>query len=1187
VQDYEINFDYTGGASCGGDTVRIYTASGFDQAWTPNTAAALVTNDWDHVGARKMAVVRPAPARITGSISVPPALELSYNTAFTLTVDVHSTASPGILRNPSVTLSVPPGMQVVPGSARIEYPLGTLPRSVTGTFLPALNTALGMGSNLATTRTFTLNFDHINNNGVPGGAALLMPGSLAPGVTAGQQTARFTVNFLPMCQTTLAGLRFSGVYNATSSCGAAAQWNGLVNRTRVIYTDVPINYHFSATVQTATGNRAFNELRRRDTLVVELQKTIGVNEDMQTTDSLHLVLPATMDLDGFVTLRGKGTMQAGVALFTPTAADGGIIAGERHINISLPIAAYNAEASKGWGAGNELIYRIPVIYTPAGQTMALNPVNQIEASVQTNASINELICPDQRAAIGGGDVDIALVTALRNPDRIPTGFARPFEITSAGFAGNWYADSLTATTLATAATTYTPAALSSCNSTKVYVSSEFGGVNYGRVPLLQISKITALNDTVTTASGIPHILAVVANDTLPAGCAPDTVDNRGPRHGTLVINADRTFTYTPDAAFAGIDSLNYYIRCETDSSAARVYMAVIKPGSQNYVVCPSASIKIEVATAANVHYYWYDAPTDGNILASGSDINFINFTKIGDATESVWVEARWNNIIFPRHRIDVLAGTNCGGAPSGCLTTGSLVWKEDFDSYGSGDRAPDPGWKTIGKTTYTYQTTNNFGVILPAAGNYALLKGRNLGSPGVAAWFFSPLDDHTSPTDNTTGYFLNFDATKEAGRFYEFEMTGLCEGTDLTFSAWLMNINPPTWTPAGTYVVPIVEFVIEDMSGNVLGLFNTGEIPRQSVATWVNYAFPFTVPFGVTAVKVKFINAQLNATGTIGNDISIDDIEVRLCAPEVEISKPKSDTVICAGSSITFEGNYTDDGTFGVYGGTLKAQWIHSADDDMSNPNAWNFVGSPVTASGSISSTYTIPSATSAAHTGYYRMVVANDGSPDNFNSWNCRAMSEVIYLNVIESIIPPDIRVYVKPSATALHLSSYIDSLPYPYTLSWLPSADFSADERGSLDVSSWTAPRTATYKYTVNSASCGTFTAKAYVHVINRYNKTETIYICKDLLLSNRVNLNRIFGIEDGSGGAWTYPNDPDLVTQDNVTIVATGRHAGARIFNAVQAYIDASAAAYDAGMPNNKKFEIRYSNGNITKTVKLTVY
>jgi hypothetical protein len=575
VLDYEINFDYTGTTSCDGDTVRVYTAAGFDQPWAPNTSVPLVTNDWDHVGARKMTIIRAADARVTGNISVAPNLELSYNTPFTLTVDVYSTASPGILRDPSVMLSVPPGMQVVPGSARIEYPLGTAPRNVTGTFLPALNAALGAGSNLSVTRSFTLNFDQLNNNGVIGGTALLMPGSLAMGVTPAQQTARFTVDFLPMCETTLAGLRFSGVYNATSSCGAAAQWNGMVNRTRVIYTDVPINYHFSATVQTTTGNRAFNELRRRDTVVVEIQKTVGITEDMPMTDSLHLVLPATMDLDGFVTVVGKGTMQAGVASFTPSAADCGITANERHINISLPITAYNAETNKGYGVGNELVYRIPVIYTSAGQTLASNPVNQIEASVQTNASIDENICPDQRAAIGGGEIDIALVTARQNPDRVTIGTVRPFEITSVGFIGNWYADSLTTTPLATAIPTYTPAVLTTCDSTKVFVSALFGSVNYGRVPLLQTSKIVAVNDTVPHSYVIPYIIDVIANDTLPAGCAPDTVHNRGPRHGTLVINPDRTFTYTPEEDYSGTDSIDYYIKCETDSSAARVYVKVL------------------------------------------------------------------------------------------------------------------------------------------------------------------------------------------------------------------------------------------------------------------------------------------------------------------------------------------------------------------------------------------------------------------------------------------------------------------------------------------------------------------------------------------------------------------------------------------------------------------------------------
>ena len=1189
-KDYEITFDYTGGSSCSGDTVRVYSASGFDQPWSPDISQPLNTTDWDHVGARKMVVIRQAQARITGTVSVPtaPTIPLSFNTAFMLVVEVSSAASPGILRNPSVMLSVPPGMQVLPSTARIEYPLGTTPRALNA-LTPTLNMALGPMSMLTTTRTFNLDFALLNNNGNPMPPPLLMPGNMS-GANLGQQTARFMVQFIPQCSTPMTGIRFSGVYTGTSSCGAAAQWNGQVNQTQNIFTDISTNYGFIATVQTVSGNSAFNELRRRDTLVVELRKTVGTSDDMSLTDSLRLTLPASMNIDGVASFAGRGTMAA-ASTFTPLAVDRGVNAGERYIDLSLPIGGatgYNNAVDKGFGTGNEVIYRIPIIYTPAGQTLASQPLHQIDVNVLTSASFHPS-CQAQRASIGGGDLDIALVTARENPVHVPADETHQLEITSTGFTGNWYADATTTTALATNIPTYTPLAMMVCDSTLVYVSAEFVGTNYGRVPLLQVTKIVAVNDTVTSMAGVPVILSVVANDTLPASCSPDIIPNRAPRNGSLTINSDRTFTYTPTPSWYGIDSLDYFIKCKTDSSAARVYMAVIQPGSQKYIACPNARVILSVKTIVDVQYYWYGSETATTTLANGSNVNEYPFTKnSGGTTESVWVEARWKGKAMPRYRIDITAGSNCGGIPTGCLSTGTIVWTEDFDRYGTTEnRAPDPGWKAQNKTTYTYQTSKNVGTILPATNHYALLTGRSLGtvSAGHTRWFFTPLDDHTSPNDNSKGYFLNFDATKSDGQFYEFDMTGLCAGTNLLFSAWLMNINPSTWTPSN-YVVPIVEFTIEDPSGNLLGVFNTGEIAKQSTATWVNYAFPFTVPAGVTDVKVRFINAQKDANSTHGNDISIDDIEVRLCAPEIQITEPVSDEVnVCEGSSVTFAGTYSD--AENIFGSSPQSKWLYSKTGNINNPNEWTAVDGTLNAGsgGGVSNAFTIASVR-VDTSGYYRMVVA-DGI--NIDRPNCRAMSRVIHLNALKTSIQPDIRVYVKPSAGTIHLSSYIDSLPYAYTINWLPSADFLNDVKGSLDISNWNAPRTGVYKYTVGTADCGTHTAKAYLHVIRQYDKTETIYICKELPLSHQINLNRIFGIEDGGGGSWSYPTDEEGITVGNVSVIPSGRHAGARVFDAVKAYYDAVHADHaDYTAPNgNKKFEIKYTNGNVNKTVRLIVY
>ena len=126
------------------------------------------------------------------------------------------------------------------------------------------------------------------------------------------------------------------------------------------------------------------------------------------------------------------------------------------------------------------------------------------------------------------------------------------------------------------------------------------------------------------------------------------------------------------------------------------------------------------------------------------------------------------------------------------------------------------------------------------------------------------------------------------------------------------------------------------------------------------------------------------------------------------------------------------------------------------------------------------------------------------------------------------------------------------------------------------------------MNSAVCGSQTAKAYVQAIDTYNKnrTETVYICKDLPLSRLINLNRIFGLATGSGGTWSYPTDPNGTINSNISLLTAGKHAGARMFDVLKAFNDASHAAYNHSA-GHKQFEINYADGTINKTVKIVVY
>ena len=85
----------------------------------------------------------------------------------------------------------------------------------------------------------------------------------------------------------------------------------------------------------------------------------------------------------------------------------------------------------------------------------------------------------------------------------------------------------------------------------------------------------AANDPVTTLEDTPVNIAVLANDI--------DVDNNpltpsvvsGPAHGSLTVNADKTYTYTPAADYSGPDSFTYKVNDGTlDSNVATVTITV-------------------------------------------------------------------------------------------------------------------------------------------------------------------------------------------------------------------------------------------------------------------------------------------------------------------------------------------------------------------------------------------------------------------------------------------------------------------------------------------------------------------------------------------------------------------------------------------------------------------------------------
>lgn len=90
--------------------------------------------------------------------------------------------------------------------------------------------------------------------------------------------------------------------------------------------------------------------------------------------------------------------------------------------------------------------------------------------------------------------------------------------------------------------------------------------------------VLAVNDNYTTPFNTPVSGSAVTGDTVPAGSVfTKTTD---PTHGTVVWNADGTYTYTPTAGYSGTDSFTYTVTSGGVSSTATETITIQAQSSQ-------------------------------------------------------------------------------------------------------------------------------------------------------------------------------------------------------------------------------------------------------------------------------------------------------------------------------------------------------------------------------------------------------------------------------------------------------------------------------------------------------------------------------------------------------------------------------------------------------------------------------
>lgn len=227
---------------------------------------------------------------------------------------------------------------------------------------------------------------------------------------------------------------------------------------------------------------------------------------------------------------------------------------------------------------------------------------------------------------------------------------------------------------------------------------------------------------------------------------------------------------------------------------------------------------------------------------------------------------------------------------------------------------------------------------------------------------FGTWDAFPDNSDDPQGYMMVVNAAFDPGKFYEQEVTGLCENTEYQFSADVRNI-----LRTGTnQLQPNVSFLIDDVIS-----FTTGLIPENQ--RWNNYAFSFNTGPGQTTLTLALSN---NAPGGNGNDLAIDNIEFRACGPQARIDGGETLSLCEDGDPGTLlsviNGDQYDDPAY---------QWQQSFDEgdtwvDLAGENGQTFIHTDLS-----SGFY------------FYRYQLAN-GSANLTNS-KCRVVSneKIVYV--------------------------------------------------------------------------------------------------------------------------------------------------------------------------------------------------
>ena len=278
-------------------------------------------------------------------------------------------------------------------------------------------------------------------------------------------------------------------------------------------------------------------------------------------------------------------------------------------------------------------------YTPSANYNGLDnftyKITDVDGDVST-ASVNITV-------ISVNDVPVAVVDNVSTNEDTPLNGNLTANDIPSGDGGNVWSKASnpshgTVVVNADGTFTYTPSANYSGLDNFTYEITDIDGdISITTVTVL-ISNVNsyplAVVDNVSTNEDTPLNGNLAAND-IPSGDGGNVWSKvSDPLHGTVVVNADGTFTYTPTANYSGLDNFAYKITdANGDISTASVNITVTKvnhaPVATNDTKITNEDTPIRISVLSN------DTDVDGDVLTITSTTNPTNGTVAVNADGTI------------------------------------------------------------------------------------------------------------------------------------------------------------------------------------------------------------------------------------------------------------------------------------------------------------------------------------------------------------------------------------------------------------------------------------------------------------------------------------------------------------------------------------------------------------------------